>query len=46
VPTAAGFGELLEEGQLAGIPTEVNLGIVVLAGLVFSRFNQVRPHLL
>ena len=44
--TAADFGELLEEGPLVGIIPEVNLGIGALVGLVFSRFNQVRPYLL
>lgn len=43
--TAADSGDLLEQGQLAGITTEASLSITVLTGLGFSRFNQVRPYL-
>lgn len=42
----AGFGELVEEGQLDGIRMEVNLGVGALVGLGISRFNWVTPYLL
>lgn len=41
VTTVEDFGGMLEEGQLVGVITEVDLGLV---GLVFSWFNWVRLY--